>query len=201
MIRIVLVADANLLRTALGMALSHQDDLQVVAEIASVDVSPALVEAQDADIFVVDLDVLGASITDALDTITKQQEDCAVLALTAVCASAALRHALGNRVRAVLSKECGVADLIGALRRVAAGERFIEPAIAAAIVRGNSNPLTLRERDVLRLAAEGLSVREIAGALFLTTGTVRTYLSTVIRKVGARSRLDAIRTATQANWL
>lgn len=201
MIRIVLVADANLLRTALGMALSHQDDLEVVAEIASVDVSPALVEAQDADIFVVDLDVLGASITDALDTITKQKEDCAVLALTAVCASAALRHALGSRVRAVLSKECGVADLIGALRRVAAGERFIEPAIAAAIVRGNSNPLTLRERDVLRLAAEGLSVREIAAALFLTTGTVRTYLSTVIRKVGARSRLDAIRTATQANWL
>ena len=94
-----------------------------------------------------------------------------------------------------------MADLIDALRRVSAGERFIEPAIAAAVLRGNSNPLTLRERDVLRLAAEGLSVREIAGALFLTSGTVRTYLSTVIRKVGARSRLDAIRTATEANWL
>jgi len=200
-IRIVLVADANLLRTALGMALSHQDDLQVVAELASADVSPALVAAHDPDIFVVDLDVLGASITDALDTITKQKEDCAVLALTAVSASAALRHALDRRVRAFLSKDCRVADLIGALRRVSAGERFIEPAIATAILRGNSNPLTLRERDVLRLAAEGLSVREIAGALFLTTGTVRTYLSTVIHKVGARSRQDAIRTATAANWL
>lgn len=201
MIRIVLVADANLLRTALGMALSHQDGLHVVAEVTSADVSPALVAAHDADIFIVDLDVLGASITGALDTITKQQQDCAVLALTAVSASGALRHALGSRVRAFLSKDCRIADLIGALRRVSAGERFIEPAIAAAILKGNSNPLTLRERDVLRLAAEGLTVREIAGALFLTTGTVRTYLSTVIRKVGARSRLDAIRTATEANWL
>jgi two-component system response regulator DesR len=200
-IRIMLVADANLLRTALGMALSHQDDLTVVAEVASVDVSPALVAAHDPDIFVIDLDVLGASITDALDTITKQQQDSAILALTPVTASGALRHALGRRVRAFLSKDCHLADLIDALRRVSAGERFIEPAIAAAVLRGNSNPLTLRERDVLRLAAEGLSVREIAGALFLTSGTVRTYLSTVIRKVGARSRLDAIRTATEANWL
>ncbi len=201
MIRLVLVADANLLRTALGMALSHQDDLHVVAEVASAEVSPALVEIHDADIFVVDLDILGASTTDALDTIIKQREDRAVLALTAVTASAALRHALGRRVRAFLSKDCGMTDLIKALRRVAAGERFIEPAVAAAMLRVNANPLTLRERDVLRLAAEGLSVREIAGALFLTTGTVRTYLSTIVRKVGARSRLDAIRTAIAANWL
>jgi two-component system response regulator DesR len=200
-IRIVLIADACLLRTALGRVLSYQDDLEVVAELAGAEVTADRAKTADADVFVVDLDTLGASVTEAVDTITTQHPHPAVLVLTTMAASGAVRHALGRRVQAFLKKDCHIDDLINAVRRVAAGERFIEPAIAASMLNGRSNPLTPRERDVLRLAAEGMSVRDIAGALFLSAGTVRTYLSTINQKVGARSRLDAIRIATEANWL
>jgi two-component system response regulator DesR len=200
-IRIMLIADAYLLRSALGKALSYEDDLDVVAQNASAEVTPELAGKVDADVFVVDLDTLNGSVRDAIDTLTEQRLARAVLVLTAVAASNALRHALGCRVRACLKKDCHIDDLADAVRRVAAGERFIEPAIAASVLHGQPNPLTPRERDVLRLAAAGMSVRDIAAGLFLTTGTVRTYLSTIMHKMDARSRLDAIRIATDANWL
>lgn len=201
MIRIVLIADACLLRTALERTLSHEDDLDVVAAHPSEEVTPALAGTVDADVFVVDLDTLKGAVSDAVDTLTEMRPDRAVLVLTTVAASAALRRALGCRVRAYLKKDCHVGDLVDAVRRVAAGERFIEPALAASMVNGKPNPLTPRERDVLRLAAGGMAVRDISAALFLTAGTVRTYLSAITQKIGARSRLDAIRIATEANWL
>jgi two-component system response regulator DesR len=200
-IRIMLVADACLLRTALGRTLAHEDDLHVIAEYTSEDVTPDLARTADADVFVVDLDTLKGAVSDAVDTLTAERPDRPVLVLTTVAASAGLRRALDCRVRAYLKKDCHIDDVIDAVRRVAAGERFIDPAVAASMVNGRPNPLTPRERDVLRLAAEGHSVRDIAAALFLTAGTVRTYLSTIMQKVGARSRLDAIRIATEANWL
>jgi two-component system response regulator DesR len=201
MIRIMLVVDIRLLRTALAKALSCNDDFDVVAENTTADVNTELTRKIDADVYVVDLDSLKGSVTGAIDTLTEQRPDRGVLVLTKVCVSNALRHALGRRVRAYLRKECHIEDLADALRRVAAGERFIEPAIAASMVNGQPNPLTPRERDVLRLAAQGMSGREIAAALFLTAGTVRTYLSNITQKLDAHSRLDAIRIATEANWL
>ncbi|HEY0532800.1 MAG TPA: response regulator transcription factor [Actinoplanes sp.] len=197
----MLVVDACLLRTALARALPQEDDLTVVAENPSVDVSAELARKTGADVFVVDLDTPNGSVMEAIDTLTEECPDGAVLVLTKVAVSAALRHALGCRVRACLKKDCHIKDLVDGVRRVAAGERFIEPAIAASMVNGPPNPLTSREQDVLRLAAAGMAVREISAALFLTAGTVRTYLSTIMHKLDARSRLDAIRIATEANWL
>jgi two-component system, NarL family, response regulator DesR len=201
MIRIMLVVDACLLRTALAKALPREDDLVVVAENTSVDVSAELARKVDADVFVVDLDTPKGSVMEAVDTLTRACPDRGVLVLTKVAVSAALRRALGCRVRACVKKDCRVEDLAKGVRRVAAGERFIEPAIAASMLNGRPNPLTPREQDVLRLAAAGMAVREISATLFLTAGTVRTYLSTVMHKVDARSRLDAIRIATEENWL
>lgn len=201
MIRIMLIADSRLLRTALAKSLSYEDDLDVVAEHTSVEVTPDLARKVDADVFVVDLDTLMGSVIDAVDILTEECPGCAVLVLATAAASNALRHALGCRLGAYLKKDCHVGDLADAVRRVAAGERFIEPTIAACVLKGRPNPLTPRERDVLRLATAGNSVRDIAAGLFLTTGTVRTYLSTIMQKIGARSRLDAIRIATEENWL
>jgi two-component system response regulator DesR len=201
MIRIMLVVDACLLRSALAKVLPQEDDLTVVAESTSADVSAELARKVDADVFVVDLDTPNGSVMEAIGTLTEACPDRAVLVLTEVAVSAALRHALGRRVGACLKKNCHIEDLADGVRRVAAGERFVEPGIAASMLNGPPNPLTPRERDVLRLAADGMAVREISAALFLTAGTVRTYLSTIMHKVDARSRLDAIRIATEANWL
>ncbi|MEV6850821.1 response regulator transcription factor [Actinoplanes sp. NPDC051411] len=201
MIRIMLIVDICLLRTALAKALPREDDLTVVAEKTSADLSPELARRVDADVFVVDLDTPKGSVVDAIDTVAGERPDCGVVVLTNVAVSAALRHALGRGVGACLRKNCHIEELEDAVRRVAAGERFIEPAIAVSMVNGPPNPLTPREGDVLRLAAAGMSVREISAVLFLTPGTVRTYLSTIMHKLDAHSRLDAIRIATEANWL
>jgi len=201
MIRIMLVVDINLLRTALARALPCEGDLTIAAEHTSADLNAELARKVDADVFIVDLDTPKGSVVDAIDALTAERPDCGVVVLTKVAVSAALRHALGRRVAACLKKDCRLEDLVDAIRRVAAGERFIEPAIAVSMLNGRPNPLTPREVDVLRLAAAGMSVREISAALFLTAGTVRTYLSTIMHKLDSRSRLDAIRIATEANWL
>jgi two-component system response regulator DesR len=149
----------------------------------------------------VDLDSRRTAPLAALQCLAEYAPGCAVLALTGVGAPAALRRALDTRVRGFVSKDGEVAQLVAAVLRVAAGERFIEPGIAIAALSAPRNPLTAREIDVLRLAADGLSPAEIAGSLFLSPGTVRNYLSVIVRKLGARGRLDAVRVAVEASWL
>lgn len=201
MIRILLAIDMNLLRTALTTVLSQQAGVAVVAAAACTEVDADLLDTIAPDVAIVDLDCRRATTLDALETIATQAPHCAVLALTTVTATGALHRALDARVRGVLSKDCGATDLVAAVTRLAAGERVIEPGIAIAALSGPHNPLTRREVDVLRLAADGLSPAEIATHLFLTPGTVRNYLSMITRKLGARSRLDAVRNAMEANWL
>jgi two-component system, NarL family, response regulator DesR len=201
LIRILLVIDMTLLRTALTTLLSQHENVAVVAAARSTDVTADLVSTIAPDVAVIDLDTRRAAPLAAAQCIADGAPKCGVLALTAVAGPAALRRALDTKVRGFLSKECDVSDLVSAVMRVAAGERYIEPGIAIAALSAPRNPLTTREIDVLRLAAEGYSPAEIAAALFLTHGTVRNYLSTIVRKLGARGRVDAIRTAVEANWL
>ena len=95
----------------------------------------------------------------------------------------------------------GAQSLVDTIRRVGAGERVIDPASAIAAVSRADNPLTPREMEVLRLAADGTPPAEIADRLYLSAGTVRNYLSTIVQKLGVRGRMEAIRTAERAGWL
>ncbi len=102
---------------------------------------------------------------------------------------------------AFLVKDAPAAQLADAVRRVRSGERVIDPGLAAAALAEGASPLTDRERDVLAAAREGAGNAEIAGALHLSHGTVRNYLSTAIQKTGARNRAEAVRTARDKGWL
>jgi two-component system response regulator DesR len=96
----------------------------------------------------------------------------------------------------------GPADQLAvSIRRAVAGERVIDTALAAAALSDGSNPLTPRERDVLRAASSGATIATIATSMFLSQGTVRNYLSSAIQKTGARNRLEAVRTAERHGWL
>jgi two-component system response regulator DesR len=201
LIRILLIADARLLRSAIATVVSSEDDLEVVADAKSSDVTAALVREHRADVAVVELDTRGSGGLSAVRTISDHGVDCYVLALIDVIASATLQRALGSEVHGFVSGDCEIKQLIEAIRRVAAGERFIEPGIAIAALGAPGCPLTPRELDVLRMVADGMSTNEIAAALFLTPGTIRNYLSNIERKVGARSRLEAVRNAVEAGWL
>jgi two-component system response regulator DesR len=98
-------------------------------------------------------------------------------------------------------KDAPAAQLADAVRRVAAGERVVEPALAAATLAEGASPLTGRERDVLVAARDGATVADIAGKLFLSEGTVRNYLSSAIAKIGVRNRMEAVRVAEGRGWL
>jgi two-component system response regulator DesR len=98
-------------------------------------------------------------------------------------------------------KDAPPEQLADAIRRVAAGERVVDPVLAAATLASGVSPLTARERDVLVAARPGATVAEIAGKLFLSEGTVRNYLSTAIAKAGARNRIEAVRLAEERGWL
>lgn len=201
MTRILLIAGIRLLRSAITSVVSFENDLEVVANARCSDVTAALVRKARADVAVVELDTRGNGGLNAVRTIIDHGAGCCVLALMDITASATLQRALGSQVHGFLSTDCDVRQLIDAIWRVAAGERFIEPGIAIAALGAPGNPLTPRELDVLRLVADGMSTAEIAAALFLTAGTIRNYLSNIERKVGARSRLEAVRNAVEAGWL
>jgi two-component system response regulator DesR len=198
MIRIMLVVDAVLTRTALAAALSGQTDMAVVAEVGG---GGGVIESARAvrpDVAVVDLD--SSSAHDVEDLVSHVPE-CSVIALAATVTRTMLRRALESRVRGVVSKDSRFDRLVEAIRRVADGGRAIDPMTAVAAVLRTDDPFTPRERDVLRLAAEGLRVSDIAGRLHLRPGTVRNYLSAIVHKTGARSRMEAIRMAERSGWL
>jgi two-component system response regulator DesR len=112
-----------------------------------------------------------------------------------------LRRAMEAGAVAFLVKDSPAEELAAAVRRVLAGERVIDPALAAAALSAGPNPPTRRERDVLGACRGGASVADIAARLHLSEGTVRNYLSSAIGKVGARNRLEALAEALQRGWL
>lgn len=201
MIRILLAEDMRILRESLVALLELEDDLEVVAELASGDeIVPAALEHRP-DVAVLDIDLPG---TDGLTVAAELHErlpDCRTLILTGLARPGVLRRALAIRVAGFMVKDSPSGELIDAVRRVAAGERIIDPKLALAALEASDNPLSPREADVLRRHAAGASAAEIAAEMYLSYGTVRNYLAAAVTKLGARNRVDAVRIATDADWL
>ncbi|HKD75164.1 MAG TPA: response regulator transcription factor, partial [Ktedonobacterales bacterium] len=126
---------------------------------------------------------------------------CRVIILTTFGRPGFLRRAMESGAVGFLVKDAPSAQLAVAIRRAVAGERVVDPALAASALSEGNNPLTARERDVLAQAAGGASIADIAASLVLTEGTVRNYLSVAIQKLGAQNRVEAARIAEQKGWL
>jgi two-component system response regulator DesR len=126
---------------------------------------------------------------------------CRVVILTTFGRAGYLRRAMESGAVGFLLKDAPASDLVAAIRRVMAGERVVDPALAAAALSEGETPLTGREREVLSASANGATIEDIAAKLYLSEGTVRNYLSTAIKKLGARNRVEAARLAEQKGWL
>ena len=126
---------------------------------------------------------------------------CRVLILTTFGRPGYLRRAMEAGALGFVVKDAPAELLADAVRRVAAGERVVDPELAAATLAGGASPLTARERDVLVAARGGATVADIAGKLFLSEGTVRNHLSAAISKIGVRNRVEALRIAEERGWL
>jgi len=199
-VRVVLGHHGALVRGALAAVLSQEADLDVLAEVEKADdVLPAVVRTRP---HVVVLDpMLDGSIR--IEELCLQLREPGILILIdrdlLNGASLALVR-LAPRV-GFIATDASPADLVEAVRQLAQGAAVIDPAVAVAALRAGQNPLTDRECEVLRLVTTGATAQEIARRLNLTAGTVRNYLSHILTKTSARSRIEAVRKAQEAGWI
>ena len=199
MIRIMIIGGGELLRGALAAMLAREPDLSVVAALAPAESTDAV--APRPHVAVVDLDGWEEGGLEAARHLAATSPRCRVLVLTSQRRPAPLRAILDAGVAGLLGRDDPPDTLARWVRRVAAGERVIDPALAAVLLEPTGNPLTPREQSVLRLASDGLPSAEIARQLHLAPGTIRNYLSSAMRKTGARNRLEAALLAREAGWL
>jgi two-component system response regulator DesR len=197
----MIVGEVDLVRRALAAVLAHEDDLDVTHEIPLRQDAVAAARAHRPAVVIIDVDQYGVDGLATVQRFGDEVPECRVLLLTSQRTAEVLRRALAAGVWGIASPDTSPEQLAQSIRHVAAGERVIDPALAAAALQSADNPLTGQECEVLRLAGDGMRSREIAERLFLSPGTVRNYLSVAVRKIGARNRLDAVRRARAAGWL
>ncbi|HEX3487961.1 MAG TPA: response regulator transcription factor [Streptosporangiaceae bacterium] len=201
MIRVLVAEDMRILRDTLVSVLNLEDDMKVVAQVADgTGVMPAAL-AERPDLAVLDIDMPGLDGLSAAAELHERMPGCRVVILTVLGRPGQLRQALAAHVSGFLVKDAPADQLIDVLRRVAGGERVIDPKLALATLEMAESPLSPREADVLRRCAAGAEPAEIAAEMFLSQGTVRNYLASAVTKVGGRNRIDAVRIATEAGWL
>ncbi|MFI9046224.1 response regulator [Streptomyces sp. NPDC053427] len=201
MIKVLLAEDQGMMRSALALLLDLEEDMKVVAQVATGDqIVPAALDARP-DIALLDIELPGCSGLDAAADLREQLPSCKVLIVTTFGRPGYLRRAMEAGASGFLVKDGPVEDLAAAIRRVLAGERVIDPGLAAAALSAGPNPLTPRERDVLTAAVDGATVADIATKLHLSQATVRNYLSAGIGKTGTRNRMEAVRAARRNGWL
>jgi two-component system response regulator DesR len=201
MIRVLIAEDMHMIRGALVALLSLEDDMQVVAELERGDQIVPTALRTHPDVAVVDIDLPGLDGLTAAEQLHQRLPECRTLVLTGLSQPGNLLRALKVHVRGFIVKDAPADTLAEGVRRVARGERVIDPELVAAALETGSTPLTIREADVLREAERGLPTEQIAVRLSLSPATVRNYLSNAISKVGGRNRIDAIRIARNAGWL
>lgn len=200
MIRLVLAEDQAMVRGALAALLRLEGDLDVVAEAGDGEAAWQEVQRHAPDLLVTDIEMPGMTGLELAQRLHAAGAPTRVVILTTFARAGYLRRALEAGVRGYLLKDAPSEQLAAALRQVQAGGRAIDPQLAAA-AWDDADPLTERERAVLRLAGEGVKSADIAERLHLSQGTVRNYLSEAIGKLGAANRIEAYRTARARGWL
>ncbi|MGO4755796.1 DNA-binding response regulator, partial [Streptomyces sp. 2MCAF27] len=177
MIRVLLAEDQHIIREALAALLGLEEDIEVVATVDSGTAAVDAARVYQPDIAVLDIDMPGTMDgLEAAAVVREKVPGCRVLMLTAYGKPGHLRRALGARVDGFVLKTAPPDDLVGAIRKVAVGERVLDASLAVTAWDLADNPLTPREVEVLRLVAQGAEATEIAAQVHLTAGTVRNYL-------------------------
>lgn len=200
MIRIVLAEDQTLLLGALASLLDLEPDIEIIGRATTGDEARRLIESSQPDLVLTDIEMPGSTGLDLAEWVRKNSPETTIAILTTFARPGYLRRALEVGVRGYLLKETPAEQLADAIRKIQAGQRVIDPELALTAF-DSQDPLTDRERQVLKLAGEGLSNGDIGRRLHLADGTVRNYLSEAISKLNAENRIDAWRIARDQGWL
>jgi two-component system response regulator DesR len=201
MIRVLIAEDQAMVRGALVSLLRFEDDIEVVAEAERGDDAVAAARKHRPDVALLDIELPGLDGITVAGELARELPETRSLILTTFGRPGFMRRALEAGARGFLLKDAPASELAAAIRTVAAGGTAIDSALAAAAITEGESPLTPRELEVLAAAAGNETAADIAATLFLSEGTVRNYLSTAMRKLGARNRREAVDIAEQKGWL
>ncbi len=200
-VRVLLAEDQAMVRGALAALLSLEKDVEIVAEVSRGDeVVPAALEVLP-DVALLDIEMPGGDGLTTAGELRERLPSCRVIMLTTFGRAGYLKRAMENGAAGFLLKDAPASELAAAIRRSMNGERVVDPNLAAAALSEGENPLTEREREVLSASEGGATIGDVARKLYLSEGTVRNYLSTAIKKLDARNRVEAARLAERRGWL
>jgi len=199
-IRVVIAEDQAMVLGALAALLGIEPDIEVVGRARDGRQAAVLVRELRPDVVLADIEMPEVSGLELAAELKNDGAAARVIILTTFARPGYLRRALEAGAAGYIVKDAPSEKLADAVRRVHRGLRVIDPELAAAAWT-EEDPLTDRERQVLRLAEEGLSGHQIASHLDLSEGTVRNYLSAAISKLGVSNRVEATRLARQKGWL
>jgi two-component system response regulator NreC len=202
-LRLVIVDDHAVVRSGLRRVLEAEDDLDVVAEAGDTRNAVFEARAHKPDVIVMDVVMPGRSGIEAIPDVLKEAPDAKVLVLSMQDDPSYVREAFAAGASGYVLKEAADAELVTAVREVASGGRYVHPTLGARLVaaeaeerrRAEEDPLTDREREVLRLLALGHTNQEIATMLFISVRTAETHRSHIMRKLGLESRAELVRHA------
>jgi len=203
MIRVLLAEDQAMIREALAALLSFEDDIEVVATIGRGDEVVNAARDTKPDVALLDIEMPGADGLTAAAALHRTSPTIKIIILTTFGRPGYLRRAMESGASGFIVKDSSADKLVRTIRDVLAGQRVIDPDLAAAALAAGASPLTPRETDVLAAAVrnDGATIAQLAAELFLSEGTVRNYLSSCIQKTGARNRSEAQRIAQERGWL
>lgn len=200
-IRVLLVDDEHLIRGAMAALLALEDDVVVTGQAGTGREALAMARALRPDVAVVDLqlpDIDGIEVTGA---VLRDVPGCQVLIVTSHGLPGHLKRALAAGARGFLPKTVAADALATVIRTIHGGGRYVDPQLAAEAITAGESPLTTREAEILKLAAEATPIDDIARRVRLSPGTVRNYLSTAVGKTGAVNRHEAVRIARGHGWI
>lgn len=200
MIRVLIAEDQSMVLGALAALLDLEEDIEVVARAADGREALARVEEADPDVVLTDIEMPHRTGLELAAELKRRGHRARVVIVTTFAREGYLRRALEAGVAGYLLKDSPSEQLADAVRRVHRGLRAVDPELAAA-AWSEADPLTDRERQVLRLAGRGMTTSKIAEEVHLSEGTVRNYLSEAIGKLDAANRIEAARIAREKGWL
>jgi two-component system, NarL family, response regulator DesR len=200
-IGVLLAEDQAMVRGALASLLGLEPDIEVVAQVGRGDEVLEAARRTPPDVALLDIGMPGLDGLEVAELLREQLPEIRVLILTTFNRPGYLKRAMEAGAAGFLLKDAPADDLARAIRAAAAGERVVDPGLAAAALSQGENPLTAREREVLEHARRHGTVAELAATLHLSPGTTRNHLSTIMQKLDAHSRIEAIRVAEERGWL
>ncbi|MED1780272.1 response regulator transcription factor [Brevibacillus fortis] len=197
MIRIVIAEDQRMLLGALASLLDLEEDMQVVGKASNGEDAVKLVHQHQPDICIMDIEMPVKSGLDAAEEL--KGSGCKVMILTTFARPGYFERALKAGANGYLLKDSPSEELASSIRSIMAGRRIYAPELVDEAY-GQENPLTEREKEVLVLIADGKNTKEIASQLYITTGTVRNYISVILDKLGVSNRIEAIMHSKEKGW-